>query len=90
MNNNGVVQASTLSTAWDVSTFSSDYSLTILNATTDPNPRCLTFKPDGTVVWISNSNSGAINQYNLSAAWNLRTMSLDGSYDFRTNYSKSS
>ena len=88
MNNNGVVQASTLSTAWDVSTFSSDYSLTILNATTDPNPRCLTFKPDGTVVWISNSNSGAINQYNLSTAWDLRTMSLDGSYDFRTNYAQ--
>ena len=64
----------TLSTAWDISTASYD-SVTLSVTTQDAAPFSLTFKPDGTVMYISGSTNDTIFQYTLSTAWDLSTAS---------------
>ena len=64
----------TLSTAWDISTASYD-SVTLSVTTQDAAPFSLTFKPDGTVMYIAGSTNDTIFQYTLSTAWDLSTAS---------------
>jgi sugar lactone lactonase YvrE len=63
----------TLSTAWDITTASANYAFSVLGQDTDP--RGITFKPDGTEMYICGDAGNDINQYTLSTAWDLSTAS---------------
>ena len=70
---NNVYQYS-LSTAWDVSTASYDsVSVSISSYTT--NPYGITFKPDGTEMYVGDLAGDAVEQFTLSTAWDLSTAS---------------
>jgi DNA-binding beta-propeller fold protein YncE len=71
--NNTVYQYS-LSTAWDTLTASYD-SVSFSVVTQDTDPRGITFKTDGTKMYIVGANGDDINEYNLSSAWNISTAS---------------
>ena len=60
-----------LSTPWDVSTalFNQLFDL----STQGPNPRDLFFKPDGTKMYVVDSDDDEVNEYNLSTPWNIST-----------------
>ncbi len=74
--NDNVYQYS-LSTAWDVSTASYDsVSLSVLAE--EDTPFGLSFKSDGTRMYIIGQTADAVLQYNLSTAWNLATASYSG------------
>lgn len=74
--NDSVYQYS-LSTAWDVSTASYDsVSLSVLAE--EDTPFGLSFKSDGTRMYIIGQTADAVLQYNLSTAWNLATASYSG------------
>ena len=62
-----------LSTAWDVSTavFLQLFSV----ATQDVNPYGVTFKPDGTKMYVIGTQFDSVYEYNLSTAWNVSTAS---------------
>lgn len=64
-----------LSTAWDVSsgTFTQSFSVSAQSSFT----RGVTFKPDGTKMYISSTSSDDIYQYSLSTAWDVSTSSYD-------------
>jgi len=73
--NNSVFQYS-LSTAWDISTASYDsVSFNVLSQ--EGSPYGLTFKPDGTKMYISGEQQDTVFQYGLSTAWDLSTASYD-------------
>jgi sugar lactone lactonase YvrE len=57
-----------LSTAWDVSTASYD-SVSFSVNTEESLPYGMTFKPDGTKMYITGRNGDDVNQYDLSTAW---------------------
>jgi hypothetical protein len=73
--NSGSVHQYTLSTAWDLSTISYD-SVSFNVASQEGVPR-VTFKPDGTKMYITGNASDRIHQYSLSTAWDLSTTSYD-------------
>ena len=62
-----------LSTAWDITSASANYAFSVLGQDTDP--RGITFKPDGTEMYICGDAGNDINQYTLSTAWDLSTAS---------------
>ena len=65
-----------LSTPWDITTAS--YDNISLNVTTeDSSPEGITFKPDGTKMYLVGNNNNRIFQYSLSTAWDLSTASYD-------------
>lgn len=68
---NFVVQY-TLSTPWDVSTATSPYSYGISHV---DQPRGLTFKPDGTKMYVAGIGVDTIYEHTLSTAWDLTTAS---------------
>ena len=74
---NDTVYQYTLSTAWDISTASySSKSFSV--AAQDTAPVGLSFKSDGTKMYISGSASGNnVYQYSLSTAWDVSTASYD-------------
>ena len=63
-----------LSTAWDVSTASYD-SVSFSVSAQEGTPMGLSFKADGTRMYITGYDGDAVFQYNLSTAWNLATAS---------------
>jgi DNA-binding beta-propeller fold protein YncE len=67
----------TLSNAWDISTAS--YSTKFFDVgAQEAFPRGLSFKPDGTKMYISGHGSGNnVYQYSLSTAWDVSTASYD-------------
>ena len=65
-----------LSTAWDLSTASYD-SVSFSVSAQDTFPLAVTFKPDGTKMYISGTTNDRIYQYSLSTAWDLSTASYD-------------
>jgi len=69
--NNNTVRRYTLSTAWDISTIggTEDHNYSI--NTQDPLGVCMTFKPDGTVMYIACLTGADISQYTLTTAWDL-------------------
>lgn len=66
-----------LSIAWDIT--SAVYNTFYTIATNTPNSDDLTFKADGTKLFVMNLNTSEIHSYSLSTAWDLSTLSYDGS-----------
>jgi len=62
-----------LSTAWNISTASLLQSLNISSLSTSPEG--LSFKPDGTKMYVVDSVIDAVIEYGLSTAWNISTAS---------------
>lgn len=50
-------------------------------ATQDTSPTGLTFKSDGTIMYVSGDTGNVIEEYALSSAWNVSTASHTSSYD---------
>lgn len=73
--NDAVLQYS-LSTAWDVSTATYD-SVSFSVATQDSAPLGVTFKGDGTKMYVTATTNNAVFQYALSTAWDLTTASYE-------------
>lgn len=72
---NDSVYEYTLSTAWDVSTASYVQNLNVSAQESQPNG--LTFKPDGSKMYIVGGGSDAVHQYSLSTAFDLSSASYD-------------
>jgi len=77
----------TMTTAWDLSSLQSWTSGQVQDVVTTPsgladeyNPKGMTFKPDGTEMYITGVNTYSIYYYTLSTAWDLSTASLQTSY----------
>ena len=62
-----------LSTAWDVSTAS--YSQNFSVASQDSNPQGISFKDDGTKMFMVGSTNDTVFEYFLSTAWDISTAS---------------
>jgi len=75
-NTNDSLYQYTLSTAWDVSTASYD-SVSFSDSNFGVFPNGLSFKPDGTKLYINNYFGNSIRQFSLSTAWDLSTASYD-------------
>ena len=66
------VEQFNLTTAWDTSTLSHDASLRITNGSpADVQIRAITFKTDGTRVYIALRDYGRVIQYDLSTPWDI-------------------
>jgi hypothetical protein len=61
----------TLSTAWNISTAS--YTRVFSVAAQETYPMGLTFKPDGTEMYICGQTGQDVNQYTLSTGWDIST-----------------
>jgi hypothetical protein len=72
---NAILQYS-LSTAKDISTASYD-SVSFSVNSQDATPQGLTFKPDGTKMYVVGNSNRRVYQYSLSTAWDLSTASYD-------------
>ena len=70
----------TLSTAWDLSTASYASKSFDFSSQASFDGMGLTFKPDGTKMYMSAESSGTVYQYSLSTAWDIST----GSYDSKS------
>ena len=67
----------TLSTAWDLS--SANFSQASGSTSTfESSPDGMHFKPDGTKVWIVGLNADSVDEYDLSTAWDVSTLSHAG------------
>ncbi|MBT6757570.1 MAG: hypothetical protein HOA84_04495 [Candidatus Jacksonbacteria bacterium] len=66
----------TLSTAWDVSTASYD-SKSFDASSEEGSVNGLSFKPDGTKMYVVGVNTDDVEQYTLSTAWDVSTASYD-------------
>jgi len=64
-----------LSTAWDISTASFTQLFSI--AAQDGFPESISFKSDGTKLYVAGRQGTDINEYNLSTAWNISTASFN-------------
>jgi len=62
-----------LSSAWDIS--SASYLQNFSVASQETVPRGLFFKPDGTKMYVTGSNGDAVNEYDLSSAWDISSAS---------------
>ena len=71
----------TMSAAWDVSTasYTREQGLTDAGGTF-ANPTGIHFKPDGTMFWACSYEEDAIQQYTLSTAWDVSTLSVGYSF----------
>ena len=68
-----------LSTPWSVT--SGSKSSTAAGPTSpETNPADITFKPDGTKMYVAGYTRDGVSQYSLSTAWDLSTISADPSY----------
>lgn len=70
---NDAVYEYDLSTAWNVSTASYVQNFSV--AAQETSPRGLFFKPDGTKMFIGGGVGQGIDEYSLSAAWDISTAS---------------
>ena len=64
-----------LSTAWDVSTTSYTQSFDI--SSQEGSGKGLTFKPDGTKMYVVGQEGDDVNEYDLSTAWDISTASFN-------------
>ena len=55
---------------------------------TSVNAGSLTFKPDGTRIYIAMTHNDRVNQYNLSTAWDISTASYDDNFDTQSQVSR--
>lgn len=65
-----------LATAWNISTATYDTVSLSTNAQ-DVTPTEISFKPDGTKMYIQGAAADSVYQYNLTTAWDLSTASYD-------------
>ena len=65
---------------YDISspTFISDTGTVVSNASSDPTG--IFFKPDGTMMYISNNSDNRINDFQLSTAWDVSTASSNSNH----------
>ena len=82
MSADDTVRQQSLSTPWDISTHGSVTASFTTNQTNNATPLDLTFKPDGTRIWICNQNNGNIAVYDLTTAWDISTASYSTFFDF--------
>jgi len=68
-----------LSTAFDISTASFDLSLDVSSRNTSPQD--VTFRPDGSQMYVAGISTSNVDQYNLSTAFDISTASFDLSFD---------
>lgn len=73
-----------LSTAWDVSTASYLQNYQIGISGRDTFPQGMYFKSDGTKFYIAGTNNDAIEEYDLSTAWDITTSSFNQSFSVAT------
>ena len=71
-----------LSSAWNVSTAS--YVRNFSVQAQDGIPTDISFKPDGTKMYIVGSSGREVNEYNLSSAWNISTASYVQTFSIAT------
>lgn len=76
---NKVIQQYSMTTAYDVTSLSYD-SITFDISTWTSFPWSMKFKPDGTICYISDYSTKSINQFALSTAWDITTMSYTTSF----------
>ena len=74
----GLVHSYNLSTAWNISTATFTYPTTdyLSVAAQETVPTGVSFKPDGTKMYVIGSNGDEINEYSLSTAWAISTASF--------------
>jgi hypothetical protein len=71
---NDTIREYSLSTAWDISTASLVRSFSVSGQETVPTG--ITFKPDGTIMYIVGAAGDEVNEYSLSTPWNISTASF--------------
>lgn len=64
--------------AWDISTAVLNSSFSV--SAQDTSPRGLSFKPDGTKMYIAGSADDAVYEYNLSTTWDITTSTYSQSF----------
>ncbi len=78
---NATVIEYSLTTSFDISTAekASETELNVGGSTIMDKPHAIEFKPDGKVMYVIRSESGAVGveQFNLTTAWNTKTISHD-------------
>jgi DNA-binding beta-propeller fold protein YncE len=62
-----------LSTAWDIT--SASYLQNFSVAAQEPNPQGIFFKPDGLKMYVIGNTVDAVNEYDLSTAWDVSSAS---------------
>ena len=67
-----------LSVAWDISTASYTQAFSVSAQETAPSG--LLLKPDGLKMYVIGSNSGNVNEYGLSTAWDISTASYSQAF----------
>lgn len=78
-NDSDSVHEYNLSTAWDISTSSFLQSFDV--STQDTGPADITFKTDGTKVFIVGLQNDSVYEYALSTAWGISSASFTQSFD---------
>ncbi len=68
-----------LSTPWNVS--SASYVQLFSVAGQETTPRAMSFKPDGTKMYVVGISSGDVNEYDLSTPWNASSASFIQAFD---------
>jgi len=68
-----------LSTPWDISTATANQTFSV--ATESTSPSGLFFKPDGTKMFVVAYNADEVNDYDLSAAWDISTATANQTFD---------
>jgi DNA-binding beta-propeller fold protein YncE len=71
-----------LSTAWDISTASYVQNFSV--ATQEISPYGLSFKPDGTKMYVIGTTGDDVNEYSLSTAWDISTASYVQNFSVAT------
>ena len=64
------------SNAWDVTTGTITQVQSASVSSQDTSPVGLTFKPDGTKMYITGDSGNEIDEYNLGTAWDINTLSF--------------
>jgi len=77
-NANDAIYEYTLSTNWDIS--SATYSQAFSISSQDTIPSSLSFKNDGSIMYLLGAGNDSVYQYNLSTAWDISTASYVQSF----------
>jgi 6-phosphogluconolactonase (cycloisomerase 2 family) len=71
-----------LRTPWNIETAYITANLSVLIE--DSDPRCLFFKPDGYILYVSGNLTDQVYEYHLSSAWDINTASLAASANLQS------
>ena len=78
----GRIHEYSLSTGWDVSTATFVQTLSV--TAQEQVPTGISFKPDGSKMFIDGYLSDSVHEYNLSTAWDISTAIFSKSFSMRT------